>query len=1116
MSATLGASYSGTPHGPNVTRLTGRGTAGLRPLPAWRDMVSIVLPSCCGKSTLCSRYSGLDLDDIVADSSDYDMDAELDEMLAMREAGLIHGDKHQLIKQNELMLTRARRFFATVSPDSNLKVVYCHTAEMAEALGLRVLAVYSLPDEVVAASQRMREADVVVRGATMRLMREQREANWHYARRHDLEHVEVRAYSTLVHSVGEVLSRARVLQYTEQARDYIAMAFNQPKEAELLNRSLAILRSRSQLPWLKAVAARQLQLSLGASAPCEAHHEHNHPMWARIVHAVASAVVEPALAYVPEWDEDTWRDQYPLGPGNAQFAMCNISDWVRMGGAAMADPDSWVWFKQICAHRGSRYERVLCHLVFGDVVAYVVRPEHKELLNRLPLGSLSDVDFAIMAKEIHNNVRVGLNYLGVALAPSDLAYFTYFDCLAGRLMGEEDIEAEIADRTRLQKAKIFFEDGRWSQSAFDTRLGEAIQTAYDEVSANIGKVLVEMSDQVETFEAFLKNRRRWVKPGSATGSPKADVYLRVPGDRIEQLEELTTEISGMTVLVLKRVRLNKSAVFEFPEFVDMVKQALEDYVPNSFTKYFFKKEPSKVKSRALFPGHLIHYIMVSHILYLVEKGGPIRNSRIMADSTAQREDHWFWRESQDWCVHLMLDYANFNETHAIKHMQQTILGTKAIFAKHNRLSADLRKSIEWVSESFEKIAIEHEGDLVIFTHGLLSGWRNTSFTNSILNRAYLSVLGQQVEMLVGFHPFLNYQSGGDDVAAEGRTLYETAVTLRVGKVMGFEFKDIKQLIGYRYREFFRLFVSEDGVYGSLCRMLGSALSGQWSNSILPKFVDPVAKLSSVIEVARKAGRRSRSASFMEKMALCAFEKWATDGELRFADHIVHGTRETGGLGIPNVYGDVYELDGTFTPTENYEPVGMPTDASGELAASMIEDAQKFLPPEATLPHEVLATQMAAGAFTSSVAQNRGPGVLRVGLARQDRKLVRVKRIRAEEFPATTSALFQERLIRSRDWLRAHRQAGARYSALSQAVKHPYRKVLANEICKRVPGADPAVIYFWKEMLELYGCATYLLTEDYYEDVVLLSLMHSDLDNDTVSRAAAEMATGLTHDGYMYY
>ncbi|ALO50149.1 ORF1 [Penicillium janczewskii chrysovirus 2] len=1115
---TLGASYTRTPTGGNSTRLFASDNDAK--LKEWEGLHAIVLPTCCGKSSAALRFGGYDIDDIVADASIDELDTELDAMLGAREDGVHGNDSSAMHRSNRLMLMRARRFFATVSPDDNPLVVYCHTAEFAQALGVPVGLVVHLDEEAVSNSIRMtRETTPEVRNVTLQVYREQTAANREFSRRHGLSSRDCYSYSDVQQCVWSALVRCAVLAPCRQGDEYHAMLDSRPQLSDVLNRSHAVVRTTSTPNWVRACAARQLKLSLGDLAPTEAHAAHSHPAWASIVHIVASQtghVPEQAYASIPDWSEEEWREYFPLGPGNASFALVNVSDWLARTPSDALRSTAYSWFRQLLLVRGTKYERLLCMLVMGDVSHYVA-PQYTELYSRIPLGLLSDVVYATISKQIHAAVRVGCNYLGQRIPSRDLTYFMYFDCLAGRVIGTEDIDAEIADRTRLQSPKKFCLGGEWSESEFDNRFTGAVQKAYDHLTQGLGAKLRAMTNVIDTFDHFMEERRTWVRPGAASGAPKADLMLEVPASQAEALDAISTDLGHMTVLILRRVRLNKSAVFEFPQFVDTVKEALRDYVPNSFTKYFFKFEPGKFASRALFPSHLLHYIMVSHVLFVAEKGGVIPETRLTAGPEAQQEDHWLWREMHDTAVHLMLDYANFNEQHSIKHMQATILGLKGVYSKHLSLTPDLARAIDWTVESFERICAEQDGKLVRFTHGLLSGWRCTTWVNSIANVAYLDVIRQQVQELTGRSVLVRTQSGGDDVAAEECSLYDAALTLRVGEVMGFEFKAIKQLISCEYREFFRLFITREGVYGSLCRMLGSALSGQWSNSVLPKLVEPATKLSSVVEIARKAGRRARNLNLMEKMALVAFDKWATTGEECLVDFYVHGTKETGGLGIPNVTGDLYVLDGSpdERPT-HLKPVGHPSDASSVTAARIVDKAVSLVGPEAVLPTATVASTMAEGAFVSSIAQNLGPRALRVGGRRQSHKVVRVLRIREEDVaPGRTSADYQHSKLALRVQLDAMKRAGRRYAELAPAVKPAKKLDLARSVGAS-EGVGGDLLYYWQEEHVLYGCATYMLTEDYYEDVVLIGLLQRGRDRCAVANRCAELAMGLRNDGYMWY
>ncbi|AXP19674.1 putative RNA-dependent RNA polymerase [Colletotrichum fructicola chrysovirus 1] len=1132
MGATFGASYTSVAN--RGTRIVG-GSSLPAPLPFWAGTKAIVLPVCSGKSSLCFRFGGYDIDGMVGDASELP-DSELDAMLIAREQAYMHQDAGGMDKHNQLMLLRAARFLATVYPDTNPRVVYIHTVEMAVALGLEVIGVFSVEEQAILQSKRMQAYTAQERLIFGRIAREQAAANVTFCQRHGLDQpTRMGSYHALTNRVESLLVQHRVISMGAPDLEYIRQLNNVASERELLSLAERRLYDKSSSSWVKVSACHHITRSLGDAAPQEVHQHCNYVRWAEIVHSISAQRVPASRLNVNfAQAEDVWREEYPLGPGNSSFALVNVSDFLKRTDVASHAGDSYKWFIQLCQRPGiTKYERLLCALVMGDVSAYVVprsgcstaaqysEVTASQLLDALDLGCLDDQTYLTVAKAIHAEVRVGCNFLGVPLQPKMLSFFMYFDCLAGRLLGQptaEGFEAEMQDRITPEKPKKFFINGAWSEAEFDKRLKEAIAVGYDYMATRQTRGLEKIIQQVETFEEFLKHRKTWGRAGSATGSPKADIYLKVPRDHMLAAEEVAAELGDALLIVLRRVRLNKAAFFEFPQFPQLVADALKDFKPNAFTRHFMKSEPGKEGGRYLYPCHLIHYVVVSHVLALCDKAGQLPNSRLNAPPSAQREDHWLWRETMDTSLQFMLDYANFNETHAIKHMQETFTQLKSMYAKLGGLSKDLSNMIEWVVTSLDNMAMEYKDEIVFWTHGLQSGMRNTSHTNHVLNPAYLTVIGQQVEEMTGLPTFIREQTGGDDVAARAGSLYQAAIVLRVGQAMGFKFKAIKQMLGMKYSEFFRLLITPEGVYGSLCRMLGSALSGQWSNSILPKFIEPATKLSSIIEIARKAGRRAMlNLTFMEKLYLCAFDKWATQEEEKIAEELIHGTVASGGLGIPYPDGSILILDGQPERLERPVIVGIPTDASRHVAEAAVKDADELLGPGHTIPANTMAKTMAEAVFQGAVAQALGPRRVRVIGKMRVPKVKAKLSIPREEFSSANSSKFMHWTERCRESVENLRAAGAQYDSLSGAVQPAARRLLARRICDKRGKVDHHLLYFWKEEFFLYGCATYMLTEDYYDDVVMLALLNApQCNSESVSRVACELAAGLSHDGYMYY
>jgi len=282
-------------------------------------------------------------------------------------------------------------------------------------------------------------------------------------------------------------------------------------------------------------------------------------------------------------------------------------------------------------------------LIMGDVWDYVA-PELGLVARDLPIGGLSPTTYAKVCKEIHALVRGSRTLLGVGLSTKGMALCTYWDCLAGRYFGSGDMPKEIADRTSELEPRVWImPDGTKSAAEFDAHFRDAVRDVLWSTMSDGGARILANADAVSSMDTFLDYRKTWVRPGSVTGSPKTDIYIKAVGEREAAISEVADEMCAMGTFVLRKVRLNKAATFEFEEFPRLVKQALKDYVPNSFTRHFIKNEIAKLKGRALFPSHVVHYIVGQFVLYLLMKAEPIEHVRLLPDEATPRDEHWMWR-----------------------------------------------------------------------------------------------------------------------------------------------------------------------------------------------------------------------------------------------------------------------------------------------------------------------------------------------------------------------------------------------------------------------------------------------------------------------------------------
>jgi hypothetical protein len=1081
---------------------------------------AVVLPMCSGKSVAAHLLSGYDIDDVVVNEQELVCDHEFDAMIGAREDAIVHGEVTKYAVANDIMLRRAKRFFSKFSGDSNAHILYVHTVELAVALNATPIFVGDIAESCMASTARMQAHTPSMRKLLCKVACDQGAANRAYCARHGIPHAGTfESYSLMLNSVWDAAYRSGAVYDTRMGVHAYKQVTEPGNHKAMLSSAYAALRNDAVPMWVRAVAARRMWSLVGDAAPQEAQYHHNHPTWARVI--AASVQHELPVRDIPDLDETGWAEKFPYGPGNSKFALARIGDWI-----SRTEPESlrngYVWFKQLLNRDDCTYERALCTLVMGDVWSYV-RPDVAELATRIPLGALSPQVYGEVAKAIHAGVRSSNTFLGRKLQTKDLAVFTYWDCIAGRYAGDADVEKEISDRTRMLEPKTYIlPDGTKSKNEFDRRFDEAVRAVLHATLRDGPDRLLKHVDMTKDLGTFIEFRKAWVRPGSMSGSPKADIYLKVVGEREAKIGEVADDLHMMGMYVLRKVRLNKAAVFEFSEFPKLVKDVIGDYVPNSFTRHFVKNEIAKPKGRVLFPSHGAHYVVSSFVLYLLMRGAPVDHARLLPDEAVNRDEHWLWRQARDFTVGLMLDYDNFNESHEIREMQMVISSLKDVYARVYALSADMRAMIDWVVEAYSRTLFEYEGELHLFLHGMLSGQGPTAMINTTINAANKRIVRDQIADLYSVTTMTNRTSGGDDVAAEVYDVSTAAMIVKVGAMMGFAFKASKQLISTTNYEFFRLFVSSDGTYGSLPRALGSLCSGQWSNSVKAKFIDPASKLGSVVEMARKVGRRSgNNITFMDKLCASAFTKWATYGEHKLLLGYIHGSRASGGLGIPTADGSIFtvRLSGQETKPSTVELVGLPNAASIVVAERTVRDATDLLGKEACVQAADLAQSMAQAVFLGNVASAEGVGVAQLLTDINPPTAVQVigvKRIAESEYAGTTIDVYRLDMAKYSDECARYKTAGARYDSLAGAVLPRYRRQLAH-IIALATRVDEHKLYHWRESLTLYGCDTYMLTEDYYGAVQRLAIVTAtEATDDAVSHRLALYAVSLGSAGLMYY
>ncbi|BDF97662.1 RNA-dependent RNA polymerase [Syncephalastrum racemosum totivirus 1] len=177
--------------------------------------------------------------------------------------------------------------------------------------------------------------------------------------------------------------------------------------------------------------------------------------------------------------------------------------------------------------------------------------------------------------------------------------------------------------------------------------------------------------------------------------------------------------------------------------------------PKRDIEYFLQRQPELVswssikyewgKMRAIYGTDLTSYVLAHFAFFNCEDtlpnefpvGSKARPSYVAAKVGSVLKDK----------VPLCVDFEDFNSQHSIKNMQMVI--DAYIHTKRKYLTEDQVRAAEWTRDSIERTIVhDNMGTRSTYqAHGtLMSGWRLTTFINSVLNYIYTHILADEKDV----------------------------------------------------------------------------------------------------------------------------------------------------------------------------------------------------------------------------------------------------------------------------------------------------------------------------------------------------------------------------------
>ncbi|CAH03664.1 RNA-dependent RNA polymerase [Alphachrysovirus cerasi] len=514
---------------------------------------------------------------------------------------------------------------------------------------------------------------------------------------------------------------------------------------------------------------------------------------------------------------------------------------------------------------------------------------YKDEVDLMPLCLVGQANWVYCQKMVHDLMRQSRHYMNTEVEQQTKQSIMYMDQLVGRRLFKPDWQKEVDDRQGnhgfAQHMAYDPNTGTWEVEQYRKDFNHALNDAFARVKST-PRVL-----NIKDYADFFSKRGEWLTKGST-------VYNEIPKEHRQTVVSIVDEIGDIVRSV--DVRHNKKSLFEMSNVFHLLGDKFE---LRNITKAVPKLNECGYKDRTLLPGSLFHYLMFSYVLEFVEKQAQIGSVRVNAPS--DNDIRYMDKKMTQGVYHMMFDWANFNAFHSAEEMSLVIEKLAYVVPA----PPDYDMFVKGVAASmWDMILMDPDGDVHKIETGLYSGWRGTSFLNSVLNSCYTTCARMSYERIHKYDPFVYIDHGGDDIDGGIRNMGDGVKMLVVMEKMQFEAQKIKQMIGID-SEFFRITFTASGAYGSATRALARFVSGNWEGSGIIPLRERISGLMDQMAKICRRGFHQEVGHTLLSLAIAHWGRVKPDKDwLALPAVAIHGCEEQGGLGVPDKDGCVWWLD----------------------------------------------------------------------------------------------------------------------------------------------------------------------------------------------------------------
>ena len=319
--------------------------------------------------------------------------------------------------------------------------------------------------------------------------------------------------------------------------------------------------------------------------------------------------------------------------------------------------------------------------------------------------------------------------------------------------------------------------------------------------------------------------------------------------------------------VVKPHRLINNKMYHL---VKMGRRSLQDFLKRSpsieawpSVKYEWGKQ------RAIYGCDFTNYVLTTYAMWhcedVLDAKFPI--GKRAEDTQVRRSVSQILKNGVPCC----LDFADFNSQHSYSSMMAVLEAYRDAYASY--MHAEQLKALDWVIQSIPNTVVRGKDETYLCAGTLMSGWRLTSFMNTVLNYVYKTLANEGLRHLPALH-------NGDDIIVAVKSLSDVQYLMSRLKRQGNRLQPTKCFTA-SVAEFLRVDheTGESGQY--LARAISTFVHGKTESVVPVKFLDVLGAIHTRdYEVRiRAANRSSLHEHVYEKMVKFCAEKWDVDMSL---------------------------------------------------------------------------------------------------------------------------------------------------------------------------------------------------------------------------------------------